>query len=358
MAAMITVQSLKNKLGEVKFRAQLSRQHLGDKQFFSQEYDSTQMLKVLKEKTARAIFDFSDLKKRQIITSPFLEIGAGYGQAALVLTNKFKSVGYASDIAIEPLTLMNDAAKKLKFTKIPKKIVCDAENLPFENNSFSFIFCYQTLHHFVDPSPILKEIKRILMPGGVFFFAEEPVAQSFNIPLWHRPTKLRWWEKILKFTLILPFISRIGKTEIDHGILEESFPLSLWIKALNQFEKVKAEIKPFPLGPVSQIQKNRVWKYKGFSDLINRLFIFMLGGGISGLVTKQVSQVKKVSSFKLPSLACPNCWYYKNGIKDRLKLKSKAQKLCCSNCKQVHKTNSDVLTILPKKLASKLYPNN
>lgn len=340
---MIKAQSIKNKLGEVNFRRKVSHQHLGNRKFYTQEYDEKQMLKVIKEKAERNFQDFSKLQKKGVCLSPYLEIGSGYGQAALVLSNKFKALGFASDLAKEPLLLINESAKKLKFRIIPKRIVCDALNLPFKANSIPFIFCYQTLHHFKDPYPVLKEIKRVLSPGGVFFFAEEPVAQTLNLPLWYRPTKLRWWEKILKFTLILPFISKIGKTEIDLGILEEAFPISTWTKALSQFDQAEAQIQPFPFGPISKLIKNSSWQKKGIANIINSLLLFAFGGGISGLAHKKglANEDKKL----LPKLVCPNC--------QRQQILKNNH---CLNCGMKYKIKYGILTLLPKKLMAKLYP--
>lgn len=341
---MPSAQTLKNKLGEVKFRKKVSHQHLGKEEFFSQEYNKDQMLKILKEKVDRAFAGFTELRNRGIILSPFLEIGSGYGQAALLLTNKFSANGFATDLALEPLLLINETARKLKLKKVPKRLVCDAESLPFKNSSFPFIFCYQTLHHFKNPYSVLKEVKRVLTPGGVFFFAEEPVAQTLNIPLWYRPTKLRWWEKLLKFTLILPFISKIGKTEIESGILEESFSLSTWKKALGQFEKTEVEIQPFPFGPKATLSKNPSWQKTGISNFINRLILFIFGGGISGLAFKEP---KKRSTISVPELYCPN---------DPCSLIKDHKKYYCPKCKMKYGPQKGILTVLPKHLKLKLYP--
>src|SRR3989304_5131272 len=96
-------QPLTAKIGEVRFRAQVTRQHLGKERQFEHEYTKREMKAVMREKIERAAGDFKDLSQKAIPLSPFLEIGTGYGQAALVLVNKFNAQGYATDLALDPL---------------------------------------------------------------------------------------------------------------------------------------------------------------------------------------------------------------------------------------------------------------
>jgi 2-polyprenyl-6-hydroxyphenyl methylase/3-demethylubiquinone-9 3-methyltransferase len=46
----------------------------------------------------------------------------------------------------------------------------DAYDLPFENNSFDVIVCMDFLEHVEYPEKVVREISRVLKPGGQFFF--------------------------------------------------------------------------------------------------------------------------------------------------------------------------------------------
>ncbi|WP_400077984.1 class I SAM-dependent methyltransferase [Winogradskyella sp. R77965] len=46
----------------------------------------------------------------------------------------------------------------------------DGIKMPFENNSFDCAFGTEVLEHCPEPEIILKEVYRILKPGGIFFF--------------------------------------------------------------------------------------------------------------------------------------------------------------------------------------------
>ena len=45
--------------------------------------------------------------------------------------------------------------------------VLDAENLPFEDESFDIVYAYGVLHHSPDTQQAVREVHRVLRPGGV-----------------------------------------------------------------------------------------------------------------------------------------------------------------------------------------------
>ena len=58
-------------------------------------------------------------------------------------------------------------------------IVCDIEELPFKDNSIDIIINSAVLEHVRDPQQVIKEIYRVLKPGGVVFTAF-PFMQGFH----------------------------------------------------------------------------------------------------------------------------------------------------------------------------------
>lgn len=54
------------------------------------------------------------------------------------------------------------AQNKHKWVKAP------AEEIPFEDNTFDIVLCRSLLHHLEDPSVGLREMRRVLKPGGSF----------------------------------------------------------------------------------------------------------------------------------------------------------------------------------------------
>src|SRR3990172_7275027 len=92
-------QSLKSKLGEIKFRKIISSQHTGGKIYFEKEPTAADIKKVLKKRLASYQETFRSLQKRGFLKPPFLEIGAEYALASSFLKSKFTIDGIASDIS-------------------------------------------------------------------------------------------------------------------------------------------------------------------------------------------------------------------------------------------------------------------
>lgn len=374
------LQSIKNQQGEVNFRKKLALQFSAKNVIYPGEPHYKQNIAIIKGriKDYKRYFQTLasrglDLKKYQ----PYLEIGAGIGQGSMFLENKFRIPGFATDISLETLTLGNHYQNILNCKKIPLRICCDAYNLPFKSGSFPFVFCFETLHHFPDPLPVLKEIKRVVAPGGYFYFNEEPVAQAINFNLWHRDRNLRWFEKALKILIVLHFISKIGKSEIEHNILEESFSLKAWEKALSIFDEVEATLKAFPFGPTSILYKHKKpgWLTPPF---IKNVVLQIMGGGIEALCKKTAGASTPPSLINrayawgetnsseqrgnanvfsdrderlITLLACPNC-----KRDSSLQFDKKANTLYCPGCKTNYPSKGGIFILLPKKKMEKLYP--
>ena len=51
-----------------------------------------------------------------------------------------------------------------------------AEKMPFADGAFDGAVTRLALHHFVDPTVVLKEVQRVLRPGGVLVIADVVVS--------------------------------------------------------------------------------------------------------------------------------------------------------------------------------------
>jgi SAM-dependent methyltransferase len=58
-------------------------------------------------------------------------------------------------------------------------IICDAHYLPFQDESFDGVWIQAVLEHVVDPTVVVKEIKRVLRLGGVVY-SETPFMQQVH----------------------------------------------------------------------------------------------------------------------------------------------------------------------------------
>lgn len=108
---------------------------------------------------------------------PFLEVGGFSAHLSGFLSTTHKMKGICSDIdgavprrfadACYPQLGMN--ADTLEFATV------NAEAIPHPDGVFRFVFAFSTIHHFEDPLRCLREIRRVLAPGGVFLCAWEPL---------------------------------------------------------------------------------------------------------------------------------------------------------------------------------------
>lgn len=59
------------------------------------------------------------------------------------------------------VTGLDSSKQMLKINPHHKLIHGNAENLPFDNNSFDIVFCSDLLHHLKNPEKVVKEMKRV-----------------------------------------------------------------------------------------------------------------------------------------------------------------------------------------------------
>lgn len=102
-----------------------------------------------------------------------LEIGAGTGYFSLNLATQglIKNLT-ATDISPGMLKSLEKTAKNLGVEV--KTMVTEAEELPFEDETFDVVLGHAVLHHIPDLDKAFSEFNRVLKPGGAIVFCGEP----------------------------------------------------------------------------------------------------------------------------------------------------------------------------------------
>jgi SAM-dependent methyltransferase len=129
-----------------------------------------------------------------------LEIGAGTGYFSLNLVQA-GVVGHATCTDISPgmLTTLQANARRLEIDV--DATACDAEDLPFEDDSFDLVFGHAVLHHLPDLDRAFSEFRRVLKPGGIVAFAGEPSRHGDRLASY--PKRAAWatapaWRRLMR----------------------------------------------------------------------------------------------------------------------------------------------------------------
>lgn len=69
---------------------------------------------------------------------------------------------------------------------VPEVRVADAENLPFEDNSFDIVYSWGVLHHSPNTAIGIREVRRVLRPGGVARVMIYHTPSLVGLMLWTR----------------------------------------------------------------------------------------------------------------------------------------------------------------------------
>ena len=112
-----------------------------------------------------------------------LEIGMGNGFFVKDILNIHPSITYTG---CDFSKLMITESEKMNKDWIEKNqakfIESNASNLPFEKNTFNKILTINTIYFWENPSLVLTEINRVLMPNGEFIIGIRPKHQMEKYP--------------------------------------------------------------------------------------------------------------------------------------------------------------------------------
>jgi len=99
-----------------------------------------------------------------------LDVATGAGHTAHRFAPHVASV-VATDLTEGMLTKTAELAAGLGLSNVETHRA-DAENLPFEVDTFDLLTCRLAFHHFPNPRQALDEFARVLKPGGVIGFTD------------------------------------------------------------------------------------------------------------------------------------------------------------------------------------------
>jgi SAM-dependent methyltransferase len=148
-----------------------------------------------------------------------LEIGAGTGYFSLnLLRAGVLDEAVATDISPGMLEILDESASRLSLPVTTA--VCEAGELPFEDDSFDLVFGHAVLHHLPDLEGSFAEFARVLRPGGTLFFAGEPSEQGDRIAAWPKRAAMRAapaWRRLVRARPVVYGSANGGSPHPDHA---------------------------------------------------------------------------------------------------------------------------------------------
>lgn len=110
--------------------------------------------------------------------SKVLELSAGTGKDSEIIIQQLGPAGELWLLDISP-DMLDKARKKIEeYVAKTEAAVGDACNLPYVDNYFDALYCFAGVGHFTDKGKALKEMARVVRPGGRVVFCEK------NVPPW------------------------------------------------------------------------------------------------------------------------------------------------------------------------------
>ena len=106
-----------------------------------------------------------------------LELGCGTG--FFLLNLKLAGIldeGHVTDLSSGMVEVAKRNGAALGFELEGR--VADAETLPYDDDTFDLVIGHAVLHHIPDLDQAMREVLRVLKPGGRFVFAGEPTAKG------------------------------------------------------------------------------------------------------------------------------------------------------------------------------------
>lgn len=93
---------------------------------------------------------------------PVLDLGCGRGY----WLRRMRSAG------LRPVGIEHDQDRTADALRQAPVAVADGAELPFADTSVGLVWCIHVLHHLEEPDRVLREVRRVLRPGGHLILAE------------------------------------------------------------------------------------------------------------------------------------------------------------------------------------------
>lgn len=280
--------------------------------------------------------------------TPFLEIGANAGHTSYLLANEFGAEGYALDISADSLRHGRYLMEAWGLERAPVRLAGDAVNLPFADGSLRFVCTFQTLSQFLDIEAVFREVARVLAPGGVFLFAEEPLLRKLSLRLYRCPyyDTMKPWERKLYDWGLLGYLVRdvIGAHQEESFGIRQNHTMGLedWDALVRKY---------FAAQEYDAFVPERGWgeRIVKRAALSNWRAARWLGGTLAAVCRKAGAPEPRPALHWSERLRCPDC---------HASLALSDAALRCTGCPYTATEDGEVYNLLPAAEREELYPGD
>jgi len=187
----------------------------------------------MREKKAKTMLAvLSTFLKADAKTLTVLDLGSSTGIIADYLAGFFGKV-FGIDIDREAVAF----ARKTFRRNSHGFLLADAMDLPFSSNAFDVLICAHIYEHVPDPHRLMDEIRRVLKPGGLCYFAADnrlilrephynlPFLSLLPRPISHIYLRLcgkgnRYEERLLTYGRLRKLVNRFFLTDFTEKIIQ------------------------------------------------------------------------------------------------------------------------------------------
>jgi ubiquinone/menaquinone biosynthesis C-methylase UbiE len=290
--------------------------------------------------------------------SPFLEIGANAGHTSYLLANEYGADGFALDISADALRHGVALQDEWGMARAPVRVAGDALNLPFRDSSLRMVMAHQMLSQFLDIEAVFLQVKRVLAPGGIFFFSEEPLKRVLSLRLYRCPyyDTMKPWERKLYDWGLLGYVVRdvIGAHQEESFGIRQNHTMGLkdWQLLIE---------KHFGEQEYDVFVPRRGWGETVAADLARRVDRYrsdwlparLLGGTLAAFCRKRGQETDStgmpIGEFER-FLRCPDC---RGGLN-----RDSQETLRCGQCSYEAALEGGVYNLLPSADKRELYPGD
>ena len=179
---------------------------------------------------AKEILNLQGAKK----SISFLELGCWDGMVSSVLSEKGKKA-----TAIDKTSEGFDERALQQGVEF---FQMDAANLKFDDESFDFVFSYDSFEHFEKPDLVLRELTRVVKKGGYIFLSFGPLYYSpFGEHAYYLIT-VPYCQILFSKALLNDFTNQNGLPSIDFNHVN-GWSLDDYENLWNQYDKILKKIK-------------------------------------------------------------------------------------------------------------------